>query len=318
MKLIADYHIHSNNSKFGLSKASIEEIARKANSVGLKEIAITDHGFKHFFATSKDKLIKARELIDELNESMGIKILLGIEADVISAAGDIDVDDETLQMIDMLLIGYHKMIKTDFATFFGGQRKNIGAIEKATDAFINAISRYNVDIVAHPGNGLKLNLYRLGKFCAENSVFIELNNRHHNYTKQEINDLIRSGCEFVVSSDAKNEFSVGNVDRVIDFVLKNNIPTERIINYDFGNGKRLEIDKEIEEDMKKYNELFQNNKNERKAELSDETEKRLNDIAREKGLIEDNQEEVDYKLFLTPEERRIVERAEEFLKNHKK
>ena len=56
MKLLADLHTHSTNSRFKHGKSSIEEMAIEANEVGLVEIGVTDHGYQHLFRTSKEKL----------------------------------------------------------------------------------------------------------------------------------------------------------------------------------------------------------------------------------------------------------------------
>ena len=60
MKLLADLHTHSTNSRFKHGKSSIEEMAIEANEVGLVEIGVTDHGYQHLFRTSKEKLKEAR------------------------------------------------------------------------------------------------------------------------------------------------------------------------------------------------------------------------------------------------------------------
>ena len=127
MKLVGDYHIHSNNSRFKLSKSSVEDIIKRANMVGLYEIAITDHGYNHFYAANKQKLLQSREIIKELSDSLNIRVMLWIEADIISKDGTLDVDQETLDNIDLLTIGYHKMIKTDFASYFGRQKNTNGS-----------------------------------------------------------------------------------------------------------------------------------------------------------------------------------------------
>ncbi len=320
MKLTADYHIHSNNSRFKISKSSIAEIARRANSLGLREVAITDHGYKHIFAADKQKLLAARDDIFDLNASLGTNVLLGVEADILSENGDLDVDDETLAAIDILIIGYHKMIKTDFASYFGKQKLSHEEIERATDAYVNAIKRYDVDIVAHPGKGLKVDLYRLGKTCAEYNVLIEINNRHCDYSEPEIRDLIRSGCQFVVSSDAYGAEQVGKVDNAMLLIEKYDIPSDRIVNVEYGDRYKSELDLEIEEDLKRYERLIKKqNASAGFDELSDETEYKLRAIAKEKGLQleEVNDDKIDYKELLSEEERAIVERAEEFLRKNK-
>lgn len=318
MKLTADYHIHSNNSKFKRTRATIAEIARKANSLGLKEIAITDHGFKHFFAADKQKLLAAKKEILEINTSIGTNVLLGIEADIISSNGDLDVDAETLANIDILMIGYHKMIKTDFASYFGKQNNSYDAIEKATDAYINAIKKYDVDIVAHPGRGIKVDLYKLGRACAKFDVLIELNNRHCDYTAEEMGDLLRSGCHFVVSSDSYGAGLVGRVDNAMLLIEQYDIPSDRIINVDFGENYKSELDKEIDEDFKRYQDYIKSHKSINYG-LSNETEMALSNIAKEKGYnLDVVEDKIDYKALLSDEQRRTVERAEAIIKKNKK
>ena len=87
MKLLADLHTHSKNSRFGHGKNTIEEMAISANEIGLVEIGITDHGYSHVFKTNKQKLKQARKIIDEINSWSKTKVLLGIEADIIKDIG---------------------------------------------------------------------------------------------------------------------------------------------------------------------------------------------------------------------------------------
>jgi len=44
MAFFGDYHTHT---KFSHGKGSVEDNVRAAVAKGLKEVAITDHGFKH-------------------------------------------------------------------------------------------------------------------------------------------------------------------------------------------------------------------------------------------------------------------------------
>ena len=88
---------------------------------------------------TKEKIKKARELIDDINEWSKTKVLLGIEADIISDDGTLDVDNETLAMLDILIISYHRMTFTNFANYFGFAKKTKEAKQRCTNAFINAI-----------------------------------------------------------------------------------------------------------------------------------------------------------------------------------
>ena len=295
MKLLADLHTHSKNSRFGHGKNKIEEMAIEANEIGLVEIGITDHGYSHFFRTTKSKLKEARKLIDEINSWSKTKVLLGVEADIINEKGDLDIDNETLSMLDILIVGYHRMIFTDFANFFGGVKKTEQAKRKCTNAFINAIRRYPVTIVSHLDSVLTTDLYEIGKVCRERGTMVEINNRHTNWTDKQVADLIDSGCMFVVSSDAHKRENVGEVDRAFDYIRKYNIPSERVVNVEFDEEEKSEQDRAYSAYRSVYEQVAKQRKVKEEAletklkteitgSLSDEMENALKNIAREKGL----------------------------------
>ena len=137
MKLLADLHTHSTNSRFKHGKSSIEEMAIEANEVGLVEIGVTDHGYQHLFRTSKEKLKEARKTVDEINKWSKTKVLLGVEANIISDDGTLDIDNETLSLLDILIIGYHRMTSTNFANFFGFAKKTKEAKEFFSYTFLS-------------------------------------------------------------------------------------------------------------------------------------------------------------------------------------
>lgn len=107
LKIIGDYHTHT---VYSHGKGTIEENVKAAIERGLKEIVISDHGPGHvFFGVNYKKLVKMRREIDELNKKYQgkIKIYLGVEANIISMDGDIDLSERELQLIDKLLVGFH-------------------------------------------------------------------------------------------------------------------------------------------------------------------------------------------------------------------
>ena len=99
MKLLYDYHTHS---VFSHGTGTIEENVIIAKQKGLKEIAITDHGFEHFaFAVKRKNLKKMREECNRLSEKYGIKVLLGIEANLLDKTGKIDIKEDDKKYLDM-------------------------------------------------------------------------------------------------------------------------------------------------------------------------------------------------------------------------
>lgn len=267
MKLIVDLHTHSKFSRFFHGKSSIEEIAVKANELGLREVAITDHGYRHFFRTSKEKLLKARKIIDEINTWSKTKVLLGIEADIINQEGDLDIDEETLDNIDILLAGYHRMIPTDFAGIMGGQKKTAEAVEIATKAYLNAIDRWPITIITHLDSVLTTDLFRVGRACKDNGILVEINNRHTNWNDKQIQELLSSDCTFIVSSDAHCSDDVGRADNAFELIKKYKIPAQSVSNVEFEENELTARDKEDRFYLNLYRQLSQS-----KSELLDVVE----------------------------------------------
>ena len=328
MKLLADLHTHTNFSRFKHGKNSIEEMALEANEMGLSEIGITDHGYAHFFRTTKDKLKKARAIVDDINKWSKTKVLLGVEADIMNEDGTLDIDNETLSLLDILIVSYHRMTATNFASYFGFEKKTEEAKRKRTNAFVNAINKYPVTIVAHLDSILSTDLYEIGKACKERGTMVEINTRHTKWNEKQMEDLLASGCMFVVSSDAHRREKVGRVDRALELIKKYDIPSERIANVEF------EVDEKSEEDRRfsAYNSLYEQlaknrrdkevvierrNNTEITGKLSSEMEDALKKIAGEKGLNYEGykQETVgeEYVKGMSDDDVDLIRQAEEYI-----
>jgi len=331
MKLLADLHTHSKNSRFGHGKNSIEEMAIAANEMGLVEIGITDHGYKHFFRTTKNKMKEARKVIDEINEWSKTKVLLGIEADIMDEDGTLDIDNETLSMLDILIVSYHRMTNTNFAGYFGGVKKTKEAKQKCTNAFINAIRKYPVTILAHLDSILETDMYEIGKVCAERGTMVEINNRHTDWSREQMEDLIASGCMFVISSDAHSRSKVGEVNHAMEMIRRYDIPSERVANVEFTEEEKSQEDREFEA----YKSIYKKIEGEKEAReekiqikkrtefgssLSKEMEDELRKIANERGEIyEERKQEENYDGYVNEnmdENERIIAMAEEYIRNY--
>ena len=331
MKLLADLHTHSKYSRFGHGKNSIEEMAIAANEIGLVEIGITDHGYKHFFRTTKNKLKEARKIINEINEWSKTKVLLGIEADIMDEDGTLDIDNETLSMLDILIVSYHRMTNTNFAGYFGGVKKTPEAKQKCTNAFINAIRKYPVTIVAHLDSILETDMYEIGKVCAERGTMVEINNRHTNWTREQMEDLVASGCMFVISSDAHSRGAVGEVNHAMEMIRRYDIPSERVANVEFTEEEKSQEDREYEayksiykkvegEKQAREDKIQDKKKNEFGNSLSKEMEDELRKIAHARGeTYEVRRQEENYDGYVNDnmdENERIIAMAEEYIRNY--
>lgn len=235
--ITGDYHTHS---KYSHGKGTILENTLEAKKAGLKQIAITDHGFGHFFfAIKRDKLDEMREKIKEAEAETGLKIFLGVEANFASTKGDIDVNDEDLSKLDILLVGHHRFVKSSFKDkliFFLpnmilGKRAPKCVIRRNTNTVLKALEKHPIDILTHLTYQMPLDIRQVAKKAKETGTLIELNTTKLCLTPEEVKILIEEGVDFIINSDAHTPANVGKVQPAIEFAKKHNIPKERIANF---------------------------------------------------------------------------------------
>lgn len=233
MKIFGDLHTHSKFSKFNHGKNTIEENINSARDKGFLYYGVSDHGPKHiFYGISNRNLKKARNIVDNWNENnKDLKVYLGVEANLTHLNGKVDLTDEQIKLLDYLVVGYHKGTFTNFVQYFIA-RKSKKQIEKNTKAYINCINRYNVAFLSHLNTYIKVNVLELAKECEKTNTCIEINNRHFNFTDDEMKDMIeKTNVKFIISSDAHRAVRIGEVSNALDIVEKFNIPKERIVNF---------------------------------------------------------------------------------------
>ena len=240
MKIIGDYHTHTIYSH---GKGTIRENVEAAIEKGLKEIAICDHGPGHFsYGVKRKNIFKMRNEIDELNkEYKDIKILLGLEANIMSYDGDIDVDKEILEAIDILLVGFHYGIiptngKSMYYFYFLNPISKIfpfvrkRAIELNTNAMIKAIEKYPIDVITHPGSKAKLDIEKLAMAAYRSNTALEINSHHSELSIENIKIALKTDVDFIINSDAHHPDRVGDFEMGIERALKANVPIKRIRN----------------------------------------------------------------------------------------
>ena len=237
MKLLGDYHTHTNYTH-GIS--SIEENVAQAENLGLKEIAITDHSYLGHNHISAGDLQKMRADIDAIKDKYNVKILLGIEANLMSREGDIDISDEELKELDLVVLGFHRLSKVSFKEFFKFVLPNLlrkkptkAQIERNTQAYIKAMDKHRVSILAHLGYaGCAVDYVRLAKECVKRGVYIELNGKRINFGVDEFKAMADTGVKFIIDSDAHDCKNIAKNHRAFNLIEKAKIPLEQIANLD--------------------------------------------------------------------------------------
>ena len=237
MKILGDYHTHTTYTH---GRSTIEENVAQAENLGLKEIAITEHCYKAHYCIKRGDLGKMRQDIDAIKDKYKVKILLGIEANLISRDGDVDITDEELEGLDLVVLGFHKFTRVKFAEFFKFVLPNLlrrkpskKQIERNTQAYIRAMDKHRVSILAHLGYaGCSVDCVRLAEECVKRNIYIELNGKRINFTKEDIDGMIATGVKFIIDSDAHHKYNVGKNHRAFNLIEKYNIPREQIANLD--------------------------------------------------------------------------------------
>lgn len=235
MRLIGDFHTHTNYTH---GQGSIEDTVKQAENLGLKAVAITDHAYKSNYAIKKGDLIKMRSDIDAIKDKYKVKILLGIETNIISRQGDVDVPDEELNDLDLVVLGVHKFTRVGLKEFLCWTIPNLlrkkptkKQIETNTQAYINAMDKHRVSILAHLNYA---NAYVdcgvLAKECERRGIYIELNGKRINFSREDMEKMLKTNVKFIINSDAHHPLNVGKNHRAFNLIEKYKIPLDRIVN----------------------------------------------------------------------------------------
>lgn len=243
MKINKDYHIHSKFSKNNHAKSSIEEIVLQAIDRGLNEIAITNHGLSHvLYGFRKKHIPQIKSEIEALNKKYPeIKILFGVEANILSLSGDTDIEKEIIDNCDIILCGYHLFVKyKSFNDFWNlvvlnrlakkfGFRKEIQR-KRNTQAIVSALNNNKMDILTHPGDKLIVDIEEIAKAAEKNNVILEINDSHTHLNTDEINICKNYDVKFAINSDSHIKDTVGSFESGLERAINAELDLEKIIN----------------------------------------------------------------------------------------
>ena len=153
MKILADTHTHTIASTHAYS--TVAEMARAAHDAGLEAIAVTDHGMMLPDAPHSWHFHNLKNIPREI---CGVKILYGIEANILDLDGNIDpLEDEIYKKLDIVNASIHSPC---YAAERGGDH---------TGAYLNIVNDPRVDVICHSGTAAYPYDYeRIIKLAGEN------------------------------------------------------------------------------------------------------------------------------------------------------
>ncbi|MDU2063573.1 MAG: PHP domain-containing protein [Sporomusaceae bacterium] len=223
MKFIADLHVHTISS--GHAYSTVLEIAQAASKKeGLEMIALTDHG------PSMPGAPCAYHFSNQVaipNRVHGVRILKGIEANIMNRDGGLDLDDDRLAKLDVVAAGLHT-----FCAPYGSMDEN-------TMMLINAMKNRFVDIIVHPGNPEYLmDEAIIVQAAAELDVALEINNCSLTAARKGsephchniVNLAKLYGTKLVVGSDSHFADTVADFGAAQEILSTHGIPAEQVLN----------------------------------------------------------------------------------------
>jgi putative hydrolase len=255
--LAADYHTHT---RFSHGRGSIAENVEAAARAGLTEVGICDHGPALLFIglRSEDRLAEMRRQVEEAQaRHPSIRVLLGLEANVVSPEGDLDVSDAALAALDILLVGLHPQIRPsrwqgawplvwNNALAWVAGRLAVGGRAAAgegwgarmiaearrinTRALVRAVERYPVLAVTHAGLKMDVDMEELARACARRGTAIEINSLHGYPREADLEVALRCGARFIISSDAHDPGRVGYLRAGLERARRAGIPPHLVLN----------------------------------------------------------------------------------------
>lgn len=221
MNILLDTHTHTIASTHAYS--TVLEMARSAKEAGLEAIAITDHAPAIPDGAHPWHFLNLKAVPREID---GVKILYGAEVNILDLDGNIDLDDDILQKLDVVNASIHRPCY-----------KNVGEKDH-TSAYLRIVNHPHIDIICHSGSpDFAYDYERIIDLAKKNNKLIEINNHSFFVRKpsipncKKIAELCKEkGVGIVVSSDAHISFELGDYSHALDMLREISFPEKLIMN----------------------------------------------------------------------------------------
>lgn len=252
MAFWGDYHTHTTYSRVGKKthgKNSVLENARAAASLGLKELAITDHGYAHVYGVKGEEAFAALKAdCRKAYEETGVRVYAGLENNLDPKSGKnkslpplVDVTDGLLSELEIVQGGFHAFVRMPSVlsgTAFWTRNAVFGFLPKRrlkaanTEAYMRMIDEYPLDFIGHLNRGIIADAVAVAEYAHGKGVYIELNGRHRSLKNSEIKEMVKRGVEFICNSDAHRADDVGNMALGEQIIKECGVPYELVANWD--------------------------------------------------------------------------------------
>ena len=226
MKLIADLHMHTLFSSHAFN--TVTEMIGQAQKIGLKAIAITDHGPLMPDSGHEWHFMNKGQLPKKLDDLI---IMYGAEVNVVNVNGDLDIGDYYLKDLDWVVASIHKEIIPKLS------------YEDATQLWLNIAKNPYVDMIGHCEQVQHFFDYeKVVQEFAKNNKVVELNVNSAVCRPSGQQNMIELAkvckkyrCKVAVNSDAHSIYKIGTTGNVLDMLESIDFPEDLVVNANYEN-----------------------------------------------------------------------------------
>lgn len=206
-----DLQMHTNfniEPSHDLGESTPEEMTEKAERLGYKYIAFTEHNpslSKHTKKQISEILKKKQELVRKLNQKhRSVHIFNSLEVDILPD-GNLAIDEEHLKFLDFIIVSIHSSFEQDS--------------QKQTARILRALQFPKVKILGHPTGRLvekrdeiKFDHEKVFKECVKRKIAVEIaaSPFRNDPPFLMLKDLKTMGVSFIIDTDShsKNEMDL--------------------------------------------------------------------------------------------------------------
>lgn len=226
MNFEIDVHTHTIAS--GHAYSTLQENLIAAKKKGLKVLGVSDHapgmpGSAYIFHFQNLRVLP--------KEVEGVRLLRGVEVNILSVSGQIDMTKDNLEGLDYAIASLHP------PCFRPGSKK------ESTQAVIRAMDHKKVKIIGHPDDQrFPLDYEEVVRASKDTGVLLEINNSSINpegfrvNAKENIMRMLDYCARFEVAvicgSDAHISYDVGNFNYCKTLIESCGFPTHLLMNTD--------------------------------------------------------------------------------------
>jgi putative hydrolase len=226
-QLRGDLHCHTEESD---GSAPVEEMVATAAMLGHEYLLITDHSPRLTVAhgLTAERLAEQGTRIDDLNEVSPVRVLKGIEVDILDT-GALDQTPAALAALDVVVASVHSKLNQDAESM---THRMVGAIANPRTNVLGHCTGRLVEGERGLRNESRFDAEVVFEACRQFGVAVEINSRpERRDPPSRLLELARNiGCLFSIDTDAHAPGQLEFLDYGCERAHSLGIPAERIVN----------------------------------------------------------------------------------------